>query len=121
MEAQAAAIGNLLATLHLVYSTPFPLEVCPCWAHLSGNSFYEKIALTVLAALMLGTACAGELEDGAAAYLRKDYVKAANLLPTSALTGEKRAQGLLGNMYDNGKGVLQARRWLNVDTVMTRQ
>ncbi len=52
-------------------------------------------------------ALAGPLEDGAAAYERKDYATALRLWRPLAGQGHARAQFHLGGMYDIGQGVPQ--------------
>ena len=61
----------------------------------------------VLALALFGTAIAGPLEDGAAAYQRGDYATAERLLRPLAEQGDVAAQASLGAMYANGDGVPQ--------------
>ena len=48
------------------------------------------------------------MRQASAAYSRGDYIRAANALSYLAQSGNARAQGLLGFMYENGFGVPQA-------------
>ena len=52
-------------------------------------------------------AFAGPLEDGSAAYNKKDYATALRLWRPFADRGNAIAQYILGVMYDNGQGVPQ--------------
>jgi len=47
------------------------------------------------------------LQKGKEAFLRKDYAAALNLFRTAADQGNAIAQGLMGDMYDDGLGVTQ--------------
>ncbi len=76
-----------------------------------------KAALVALV-LSVGLAApvvAGPLEDAAAAYKRGDYATVLQLVRPLAEQGLAEAQGLLGSMYDEGKGVPEndgeAARW----------
>ena len=51
---------------------------------------------------------AGGMRQASAAYSRGDYIRAADALSYLAQSGNARAQGLLGFMYENGFGVPQA-------------
>ena len=61
----------------------------------------------VLALNMLGSAAAGPLQDGAAAYQRGDYAMAMRLLRPFADQGNALAEVSLGLMYQKGQGVPQ--------------
>jgi Sel1 repeat-containing protein len=61
----------------------------------------------VLALALLGTAAAGPLEDGAAAYQRGDYATAMRFWRPLSDLGNATAQNNLGVMYYHGRGVLQ--------------
>ena len=69
--------------------------------------------LTASLAVSVG---AGPLEDGLAAYERKDYAVAFQLLRPLAEQGDASAQAQLGIMYRTGRGVSQnpteAAKWL---------
>ncbi len=67
------------------------------------RSGFLAIAIMALAV----SAHAGPLEDGVAAYERKDYATALRLLRPLAERGDTRAQGGLGFMYTIGRGVPQ--------------
>jgi uncharacterized protein len=54
-----------------------------------------------------GSAVAGPLEDGEAAYQRGDYATAYRLELPLAQQGNADAQAMLGEMYGNGEGVPQ--------------
>ena len=56
----------------------------------------------------ISPASGGTLRDGAAAFSRGDYVRAARLLAPIARRGNPRAMTMLGYMYDNGFGVPQS-------------
>jgi TPR repeat protein len=62
----------------------------------------------VFSASMPALATSGAYSDGAAAYHRQDYVRAARKLAPLALRGDAKAQALLGFMYANGLGAPQA-------------
>jgi uncharacterized protein len=70
-----------------------------------------RLTPTMMSALVLlavvGTAEAGVLKDGEAAYERGDYATALRLFRTLADLGDAFAQDDLGVMYDNGQGVQQ--------------
>lgn len=71
------------------------------------------ISAALIAALLAGSsltdiAHAGDLAQSNAAYSTRDYVRAANALSRAAQHGDRRAQGRLGFMYENGLGVPQA-------------
>lgn len=59
----------------------------------------------VIASVLGGTAEAGPLEDGIAAYHEKAYAKAAELWRPLAETGNAAAQYRLGSLYMEGNGV----------------
>ena len=63
------------------------------------------IAVTLLIAFM-ATARA-DIQDGVAAYERGDYATALREFRPLARQGQASAQGMLGIMYDEGKGVPQ--------------
>lgn len=60
-----------------------------------------------LALSLFGVAAAGTLEDGYSAYQRGDYMAALHLWRSLADQGDATAQGALGRMYDEGRGVPQ--------------
>jgi uncharacterized protein len=63
------------------------------------------LAAGVLALALFGSAMAGPLEDGEAAYHRGDYAEAMRLLRPLAEQGDANAQSQLGAMYTFGDGV----------------
>jgi uncharacterized protein len=67
----------------------------------------KRLLLKVIIALLLaaGTAWAGSIEDGYAAFKRGDYAEALKLLRPAALQGDARAQVQLGSMFVLGQGV----------------
>jgi len=65
------------------------------------------LPLGLLILAIFGTANAGPLEDGEAAYARKDYATALELFRPLAEQGDAQAQYNLGVMYDTGEGVPQ--------------
>ncbi len=68
----------------------------------------RTLAGVVLAAMLTGgAAAAGPIDDAAAAFMGGDYVTALRLLWPLAEQGDPTAQTILGNMYDEGKGVPQ--------------
>ena len=77
----------------------------------------SKILTTLLLTLWLivGAAWAGDVEDGNAALLRKDYATALIKYKRAAAQGKAIAQSNLGVMYSKGQGVVQdyaeAVRW----------
>ena len=72
-------------------------------------------AAFVFAAMLIGAAIAGRLEDGLTAYQRGDYSTAIRLLQPFAEEGNLRAQIRLGAMYYDGIGVprdrVEAFKW----------
>ena len=66
-------------------------------------------------ALCISAACAGDIEDGDAAYEKKDFATALRKFKTAAAQGLARAQFNLGVMHSVGQGVVQdyaeAVRW----------
>ena len=74
----------------------------------------QRVASIVLI-LACGLACAGDWEDGYAAYERQDYKSAVKLWRKVADAGDSSAQSLLGAMHAQGQGVPQdyaeAIRW----------
>ena len=71
--------------------------------------------LIVVALLFAQTVCSSDLEDGLAAFDRKDYSTALVKLRSAAMNGNRDAQALVGMMYNEGLGVGQdykeAVRW----------
>jgi TPR repeat protein len=69
----------------------------------------RRLLLTVVTVLLLsvGTAWAGPLEDGVAAYQRGDYATALRIYRPLAAQGNASAQSNLGLMYALGRGVAQ--------------
>lgn len=69
----------------------------------------NRLPLTVMAALLLSvvTAWADPVEDGVAAYRRKDYSTALRIFRSTAAQGNAFAQHNLGVMYGNGQGTAQ--------------
>jgi len=69
----------------------------------------------VVALLCAGLVQAGDLEDGIAAYDRKDYATALAKFSSATRQGNARAQNFIGEMYEKGHGVAQdyaeAVRW----------
>lgn len=68
------------------------------------------LAAAMLGAGLLGAAPAaqaGATADAYALYARGDYQRAAARLTPLAFAGDPRAQGLLGYLYEQGKGVPQ--------------
>ena len=61
--------------------------------------------LTALMLLATTPVVAGDIEEGAAAFLAGDYQKAFQLFEPLAEQGDARAQGKLGSLYAGGKGV----------------
>ena len=66
----------------------------------------KKLLFTLLF-LTFGTAWGGALEDGFAAYERRDYATAVKLWRPLAEKGNAYAQFTLGVMYEDGEGVAQ--------------
>ena len=68
----------------------------------------KRVGILLLVALTLcGQAWAGPLEDANAAYLRRDYASALQLLRPLAEKDDPDAQINLANMYFDGNGVPQ--------------
>jgi TPR repeat protein len=69
----------------------------------------------IAALVVVGTAVAGPFEDGGAAYQRGDYATAMRIYRSLADQGNAVAQGNVGAMYENSRGVPQnyaeAMRW----------
>ena len=64
-------------------------------------------ALLITLALCVGTAWAGDFEDGVAAHEKKDFTTAVRKYKSAAAQGNTSAQINLGFMYRNGQGVVQ--------------
>ena len=88
----------------------------------SGNNGYSQMNWLVRALLSLvfallcaGLVQAGDFEDGAAAYKRRDYATALAKWRSAAQQGNRDAHTVIGLMYWEGKGVAQdyteAVRW----------
>ena len=65
------------------------------------------IAGVAVAVMLAGSAAAGPVEDGAAAYKSGDYAKAVKMFRLAADQGIAPAQSNLGIMYAEGQGVPQ--------------
>lgn len=63
--------------------------------------------LLVLLSAQWNVACAGDWEDGYAAYERQDYVTAVAKWRAVAARGDRAGQSILGAMYAQGQGVPQ--------------
>ena len=61
-------------------------------------------AVGIALALSLATASAGDFEDGAQAYMARDYGKALASWQKAAAQGNVSAQTTLGIMYEKGQG-----------------
>lgn len=78
-----------------------------------------KPALVVIACALLpqSPACAGDLEDGLAAYRAKNYAQTFLWLAPLADNGDPQAEFVLGEMYRKGQGLVKsmddALPWLN--------
>ena len=85
-------------------------------------TLFASVLLVALA--LFGSAMAGPLEDGEAAYHRGDYAEAMRLLRPLAEQGDANAQSQLGAMYTFGDGVPhdteQGARWPNRGTLMRK-
>jgi TPR repeat protein len=72
----------------------------------------------LMAVASAGTAIAGSLEDGLAAFQRRDYPAALRLLQPLASEGDNEPQFYVGIMYENGLGVRRdpdtAYRWYRI-------
>ena len=74
---------------------------------------WRSVAASLFVIWLFGTGAmrpvhADGMRQASAAYARGDYARAANVLSYLAQSGNPRAQGLLGFMYENGFGVPQA-------------
>ena len=69
----------------------------------------SKILTTLLLTLCLsvGTVWAGDVEDAGAALVRNDYATALTKFKIAALKKDSYAQAQVGNMYNEGLGVVQ--------------
>jgi TPR repeat protein len=88
--------------------------------HCLGCLFVKQVlAAGVLAVMLTGVAAAGPVNDGIAAFVKGGYATALQLFRPKAEQGDPRAQTMLGNMYDEGKGAPQefaeAVRWYRLD------
>ena len=63
------------------------------------------LAAFALASLIAGPSSAGPVEDGVAAYQKRDYAAAVALLGPEANRGDPTAEAVLGALYFNGEGV----------------
>ena len=59
-----------------------------------------KVVTLFIAVLFVSAAHAGDVEDGVAAYAKKDYAVALVKLKKAAAQGNAQAQFTLGTMYD---------------------
>ena len=79
----------------------------------------RNLFLTVL--VLLGSACAGNFEDGLEAYKRGDYATALSKFKPLAEQGDAKAQNQSGAMYATGRGVpkdmVQAYMWFSIADV----
>ena len=66
-----------------------------------------NIVVLLTTMLCAGAAYAGDVEDGYAAYAKKNYAVAMAYFKKAAAQGSAAAQYNLGAMYDNGQGVVQ--------------
>ena len=71
------------------------------------NTRLVSMSFAALLLLCSAVSFAGELEDGLAAYDRRDYKTALALFTKAANKGDAKAQNNLGAMYDKGQGVPQ--------------
>ena len=73
------------------------------------------VFIATIVSLCSNVARANDLEDAIDAHYKGNHAKALELLPPIAEEGNAIAQGLLGGMYGQGKGVTQdyqqAVRW----------
>lgn len=74
---------------------------------MSFSALRGALAVSLVAAVLAGTAIAGPLEDANAAYNRGDYATSLLLLLPLAHKGNALAQTNLGVMYRAGQGVPQ--------------
>ena len=78
----------------------------------------RRLLAAITLSLCAWAALAGPFEDGLDAAQRGDYAAALRLLQPLADQGYAGAQGALGVMYDNGRGVPQdyaeAHKWFNL-------
>ncbi len=77
-----------------------------------------NIVVLVITMLCAGAVYAGDLEDGYAAFAKKNYAVAMAKFKQAAAQGLAAAQNNLGVMYRNGQGVVQdyaeAVQWLKL-------
>jgi len=73
----------------------------------SDGRFMRRFILALLMCARLSAATGGPVEDGATAYLQRDYVTALQIWKKAATKGDVLAQHNLGYMYANAKGVPQ--------------
>ena len=76
----------------------------------------NNLTILIMSLALCATAAwAGDVEDGDAALVRKDYVTALSKYKSAAAKNNASAQYNLGVLYDNGQGVVQdyaeAVRW----------
>jgi TPR repeat protein len=85
------------------------------------QSFRGLLIAALTLSVSSGVVFAGPLEDGQAAYDRRDYATALQLWRPLAVQGNAVAQANLGSMYINGEGVAQdykeAVRWYRLAAV----
>ncbi len=79
----------------------------------------QFVAGVVVAVMLAGTAVAGPLEDGEAAYRSGDYATALKLLKPLAVNGNQKSRFYLGVIYDlGGQGVprdaILGRMWMSL-------
>jgi TPR repeat protein len=86
-----------------------------CTSECLSAGFRAALAACLMAAVLMGTAVAGPLENAAAALHRGDYATARRIIQSLADQGDAAAQWRLGRMYCFGLGVplewAEALRW----------
>jgi TPR repeat protein len=89
--------------------------ICTTMGECLSAGFRAALAACLMAAVLMGTAVAGPLENAAAALHRGDYATVGRIIQSLADQGDAAAQWRLGRMYYYGLGVplewAEALRW----------
>jgi uncharacterized protein len=89
--------------------------ICTTMGEFLSAGFRAALAACLMAAVLMGTAVAGPLENAAAALHRGDYATVRRIIQSLADQGDAAAQWRLGRMYYYGLGVplewAEALRW----------
>jgi uncharacterized protein len=86
---------------------PHPVNCADPWRAKMRHNARAAVTASLMFVAIAGAAVAGPIEDGEAAWDRKDYATALRLFRSLAEQRDATAQEHLGVMYENGQGVPQ--------------